>query len=507
MKKAVAYLTPFLEEEKSGATDKGTVLLATVKGDVHDIGKSIVGVVLQCNGYSVIDLGVMVPAERILETARAQKVDVIGVSGLITPSLVQMVHVAKEMQRTGFDTPLLIGGATTSRAHTAVKIERNYDGATVHVLDASRAVGVVSALLDEERRDSYIAEVRAGYESERERRAQRTARTELLSIAVARERAEQLDWSSYDPPAPLRQGIHLFDVEIAELRPYIDWTPFFQAWELAGKYPAILDDETVGEQAQSLWADAGALLDRLVIDGRVRARAVVGFFPANAIGDDVELYTDADRTERLTVLHHLRQQFAKDGRANRCLADFVAPAEAGKPDWVGGFAVTAGIGVEEMVHELEAANDDYSAILVKSVADRLAEALAELMHERVRRELWGYAPEEQLLNDALVRETYRGIRPAPGYPACPDHTEKRTLFELLDVEKSLGIELTESFAMTPTASVSGWYLSHPDAVYFGVGRIARDQVEDYARRKGWSMEEAELWLSPNLAYDPEGDTP
>ena len=507
MKKAVAYLTPFLEAEKSGATDKGTVLLATVKGDVHDIGKSIVGVVLQCNGYSVIDLGVMVPAERILETARTQKVDVVGLSGLITPSLVQMVHVAKEMQRMGFDTPLLIGGATTSKAHTAVKIERNYDGATVHVLDASRAVGVVSALLDEERRDSYIAEVRAGHESERERRAQRTARTELLSIAVARERAEKLDWSSYDPPAPLRQGVHVFDVEIAELRPYIDWTPFFQAWELAGKYPAILDDKIVGEQAQSLWADAGALLDRLVIDGRVRARAVVGFFPANAIGDDIELYTDADRTERLTVLHHLRQQFAKDGRANRCLADFVAPADAGKPDWVGGFALTAGIGVEEMARELEAANDDYSAILVKSVADRLAEALAELMHERVRRELWGYATEEQLSNDALVRETYRGIRPAPGYPACPDHTEKRTLFELLDVEKSLGIELTESFAMTPTASVSGWYLSHPDAVYFGVGRIARDQVEDYARRKGWTMEEAELWLSPNLGYDPEGDTP
>ena len=507
MKKAVSYLTPFLEAEKSGTTDKGTVLLATVKGDVHDIGKSIVGVVLQCNGYSVIDLGVMVPSERILETARAQQVDVIGLSGLITPSLVQMVHVAKEMERTGFDTPLLIGGATTSKVHTAVKIEHHYNGATVHVLDASRAVGVVSALLDDEGRDTYIAEVRAGYESERARRAQRTARTELLPIAVARERAEQLDWSSYDPPAPFQQGVHVFDVEIAELRQYIDWTPFFQAWELAGKYPAILDDEIVGEQARSLKADAEALLDRLVADGRVSARAVSGFFPANAIGDDVELYTDAGRRERLTVLHHLRQQFAKDGRANRCLADFVAPADSGKHDWVGGFAVTAGIGVEEMARELEDANDDYGAILVKSVADRLAEALAESMHERVRRELWGYAAKEELSNDALVREAYRGIRPAPGYPACPDHTEKRTLFELLDVENSIGIRLTESFAMTPTASVSGWYLAHPDAAYFGVGRIGRDQVEDYAGRKGWSIAEAELWLSPNLGYDPEGDTP
>ena len=507
MKKAVSYLTPFLEAEKSGTTDKGTVLLATVKGDVHDIGKSIVGVVLQCNGYSVIDLGVMVPSERILETARAQQVDVIGLSGLITPSLLQMVHVAKEMERTGFDTPLLIGGATTSKVHTAVKIEHHYNGATVHVLDASRAVGVVSALLDDEGRDTYIAEVRAGYESERARRAQRTARTELLPIAVARERAEQLDWSSYDPPAPFQQGVHVFDVEIAELRQYIDWTPFFQAWELAGKYPAILDDEIVGEQARSLKADAEALLDRLVADGRVSARAVSGFFPANAIGDDVELYTDAGRRERLTVLHHLRQQFAKGGRVNRCLADFVAPADSGKHDWVGGFAVTAGIGVEEMARELEDANDDYGAILVKSVADRLAEALAESMHERVRRELWGYAAKEELSNDALVREAYRGIRPAPGYPACPDHTEKRTLFELLDVENSLGIRLTESFAMTPTASVSGWYLSHPDAAYFGVGRIGRDQVEDYAGRKGWSIAEAELWLSPNLGYDPEGDTP
>ena len=507
MKKAVAYLRPFLEQEKSGATDKGTVLLATVKGDVHDIGKNIVGVVLQCNGYSVIDLGVMVPAERILETARAERVDVIGLSGLITPSLGQMVHVAKEMQRTGFDTPLLIGGATTSKAHTAVKIEQNYDGATVYVLDASRAVGVVSALLDEERREAYVADVRAGYEAERERRARRDGRTELLPIDVARQRREQFDWASYAPPAPERSGPRVVEVPIAELREYIDWTPFFQAWELAGKHPAILEDDVVGESARGLMVDAEALLDRLATDRRIVARAVTGFFPANAIGDDIELYTDVDRSQRLAVLHHLRQQFAKDGRPNRCLADFVAPVDSGKPDWVGGFAVTAGLGVEEITREMEAANDDYSALLVKSLADRLAEALAERMHERVRRELWGYAPEELLSSDALVREAYQGIRPAPGYPACPDHTEKRTLFELLDVESSLGIELTESYAMTPAASVSGWYLSHPGAAYFGVGRIGRDQVQDYAERKAWSVAEAERWLAPNLAYDPEGASP
>ena len=507
MKKAVAYLTPFLEAEKTGRSDKGKILLATVKGDVHDIGKNIVGVVLQCNGYAVVDLGVMVPAEQILEAARAEAVDVIGLSGLITPSLSQMVHVAKEMQRTGFQTPLLIGGATTSKAHTAVKIEQHYEGATVHVLDASRAVGVVSALLDEERSEAFIAETRAGYEAERERRAAHTARKELLSIADARARAEKLDWASYDPPEPTQPGVHVFDVEIAELRTYIDWTPFFQAWELAGKYPAILDDGVVGEQARILLADAESVLDRFVTEGRTRARVVVGFFPANAVGDDVVLYTDDHRNERRAVLHHLRQQFRKEGRANRCLADFVAPAASGKSDWVGGFAVTAGIGVEEMARELEEAGDDYTAILVKSVADRLAEALAELMHERVRRDLWGYAIDERLANEALGREAYRGIRPAPGYPACPDHTEKRTLFELLDVENSIDVVLTESYAMTPTASVSGWYLSHPEAMYFGVGRIARDQVEDYAQRKSWSVEEAEEWLAPNLAYDPEGDTP
>ena len=483
------------------------VLMATVKGDVHDIGKNIVGVVLQCNGYAVVDLGVMVPAEQILEAARAEAVDVIGLSGLITPSLGQMVHVAKEMQRTGFQAPLLIGGATTSKAHTAVKIEQNYEGATVHVLDASRAVGVVSALLDEERCEAFMAETQAGYEAERERRAAHTARTELLSIGDARARSEELDWVSYHPPEPTQTGVHVFDIEIADLRVYIDWTPFFQAWELAGKYPAILDDGIVGEQARILLADAESVLDRFVTEGRTRARAVVGFFPVNAVGDDVELYTDDHRNERRAVLHHLRQQFRKEGRANRCLADFVAPTASGKPDWVGGFAVTAGIGVEEMARELEEAGDDYNAILVKSVSDRLAEALAEFMHERVRRELWGYATEERLSNEDLVREAYLGIRPAPGYPACPDHTEKRTLFELLDVENSIGVTLTESCAMTPTASVSGWYLSHPGAAYFGVGRIARDQVEDYAARKSWSVEEAEEWLAPSLAYDPEGDTP
>jgi 5-methyltetrahydrofolate--homocysteine methyltransferase len=503
MKKAVAHLVPYLEAEKTDTSGKGRVLLATVKGDVHDIGKNIVGVVLQCNGYEVIDLGVMVPAEKILEVARHEGVDVIGLSGLITPSLDQMVHVAKELQRLGFEKPLLIGGATTSKAHTAVKIEHCYEGATVHVLDASRAVGVVGALLDRDRRDAFVADVRAEYEGVRQKRADRRERTELLTIEEARRRAPKLDWKGYAPPEPVSPGIHVFDdVPLAELRPYIDWTPFFQAWELHGKHPAILDDEVVGTEARKLLADAEGMLDELEASGLLEARAVVGLFPAASVGDDLEIYTDESRRHVRTVVHGLRQQFAKGDRENLCLSDFVAPAGSGRHDWLGAFAVTAGHGAAELVARLEAEHDDYRAILVKSLADRLAEALAERMHERVRRELWGYAADEALANDALIEEAYRGIRPAPGYPACPDHTEKRTLFELLDVHAAVGIELTESCAMLPAAAVSGWYFAHPEARYFGVGRLGRDQVADYARRKGWSLTEAERWLAPSLGYEP-----
>ncbi|HET9949000.1 MAG TPA: vitamin B12 dependent-methionine synthase activation domain-containing protein, partial [Longimicrobiales bacterium] len=508
MKKAVAHLIPYLEAEKTEATGKGRVLLATVKGDVHDIGKNIVGVVLQCNGYEVVDLGVMVPAEKILETARKERVDVIGLSGLITPSLDQMVHVAKELQRLDFDEPLLIGGATTSKAHTAVKIEGCYQGATVHVADASRAVGVVGALLDREKRDAFVAEVRADYEEVRRRRAGRREKSELLALAEARAHALAIDWEAEPPAEPARTGVHpIEDVGVAELRPYIDWTPFFQAWELRGKYPAILDDEVVGAEARKLLADAEALLDRMEREGLVRPRGVAGIFPAASDGDDVLIYEDESRARVRAVVHGLRQQFSKKQdrgeRENLALADFVAPAASGRPDWIGAFTVTAGQGAEDFVRRLEAENDDYAAILVKSLADRLAEAFAELLHERVRREIWGYAPDEALDNDGLIAEAYRGIRPAPGYPACPDHTEKRTLFRLLDSERHTGVTLTESCAMTPPASVSGWYFAHPRSRYFGIGRVGRDQVEDYARRKGWSLAEAERWLAPNLGYDPE----
>jgi len=485
---------------------QGRIVMATVKGDVHDIGKNIVGVVLQCNGYEVVDLGVMVPAEKILEVARAEGVDVIGLSGLITPSLDQMVHVAKELQRLGFAEPLLIGGATTSKAHTAVKIEQWYKGPTVHVLDASRAVGVVGTLLDRDKRDAFVAAVRSEYDGVRRERAGRREKSELLSIEEARRRAPSLDWDAYTPPRPTRPGIHVFEVPISELRAYIDWTPFFQAWELHGKHPAILDDDVVGPEARKLLTDAEVMLSRLEKDGSLRPRAVVGLFPASSVGDDLEIYTDQSRRHVGAVVHGLRQQFAKGDRENLCLSDFVAPAGSGHADWLGAFAVTAGHGAAELVARHEAEHDDYSAILVKSLADRLAEALAERMHERVRRELWGYAPEESLANDALIEEAYRGIRPAPGYPACPDHTEKRTLFELLDAESSAGIELTESCAMLPAASVSGWYFAHPAARYFGVGRLGRDQVADYARRKGWSLGEAERWLTSSLGYEP-GEIP
>ena len=502
MKKAVAQLVPYLEAEQVDARRKGRILLATVKGDVHDIGKNIVGVVLQCNGYAVVDLGVMVPTERILAAATEHDVDVIGLSGLITPSLDHMVHVAKELQRTESNSPLLIGGATTSKAHTAVKIEQCYDGATVHVLDASRAVGVVGTLLDQNRRDQFIAGLRDEYEEVRVRRTKRQAGRELLSLDEARNRALKIDRQKTSPAAPLSPGIHVFgDISLAELRTYIDWTPFFQAWELHGKYPDLLDDQTIGSEARKLLSDAETLLDKIESEEIFSAKAVVGLFPAAALGDDVQVYTDETRSEVKAVVHGLRQQFAKGDRANLCLSDYVAP-EGSTADWIGAFAVTAGHGVAGLVETLEAANDDYTSILAKSLADRLAEALAEHMHELVRKELWGYDPEEAFNNEALIAETYQGIRPAPGYPACPDHTEKQILFNLLGAEEAIGISLTDSFAMYPAASVSGWYFSHPEAEYFGVGRIGLDQVTDYAARKGWTVEEAERWLAPNLGYEP-----
>jgi 5-methyltetrahydrofolate--homocysteine methyltransferase len=504
MKKAVAYLEPFLAQEQAGTTAKGKVLMATVKGDVHDIGKNIVGVVLQCNGYEVIDLGVMVPSEKILEVARAEAVDIIGLSGLITPSLDQMVRVAREMKRLEFETPLVIGGATTSPAHTALRIETEYDGPTVHVHDASRAVGVLGQLLDSEASEAFVADVRARYADLRAERADRP-RAELLAVAEARARGFRTDWAAYVPPRPLQPGVHDLDASISDLRPYIDWTPFFQAWELRGKYPAILDDAVVGEQSRSLLKDAEALLDQWATRKVLEPKGVVGLFRANSRADDILVWPGGSDADHPTVLHCLRQQFAKKGRENMCLSDFIAPQDSGVEDWMGAFAVTAGDGLSAYVEERERSHDDYGAILAKAVADRLAEALAEYAHERVRTELWGYAPGETLSSEDLVAETYRGIRPAPGYPACPDHTEKGTLSELLGMEDRLGIVLTESYAMDPAASVAGWYFAHPQARYFGVGRVDRDQVEDYAARKGWTTEEAERWLAPNLGFEPGGD--
>jgi 5-methyltetrahydrofolate--homocysteine methyltransferase len=508
MKKAVAYLVPFLEADQlatgTAARRNGTIVMATVKGDVHDIGKNIVGVVLRCNNYDVIDLGVMVPAQTILDTARERGADVIGLSGLITPSLDEMVHVAREMTRQGFTMPLLIGGATTSRAHTAVKIAPAYSGPAIHVLDASRGVGVVSQLLSAERRDAFLGDVRGEYEKLRAQHGARDAERVLLPLSEARRRRLQVDWSAYEAPAPRRPGVTVLpNCPLDELVPYIDWTPFFQAWELKGSYPAILEDSTVGEQARRLLEDARQLLERIVRERLLQARAVVGVFRANAVGDDVAIYGDGAGSEVRATLHGLRQQFEKaPGRPNLCLADFVMPQSIGRPDWIGAFAVTAGIGQDALVARFEREHDDYQAILTKALADRLAEALAERLHERVRADLWGYAPDERLDNAALIEERYRGIRPAPGYPACPEHTEKRTLFELLDAPRQAGITLTESCAMLPTASVSGWYFAHPAAQYFGVGRIGRDQVADYATRKGMTVAEVERWLGPNLAYDP-----
>ena len=505
MKRSVAHLIPYIEAEKSvGAKPKGKVLLATVKGDVHDIGKNIVGVVLQCNNYDVIDLGVMVPAAKILETAIRERVDLIGLSGLITPSLEEMAFIAAEMTREGFTVPLLIGGATTSKVHTAVKIAPQYSGSVVHVLDASRAVGVASALLSDGQRDDFMRDIKVEYQAVREQRAARQKEAKRQPFAAARANKPKVEWTNVTPPRPTFSGVRVFDdVPLGELVPRIDWTPFFQTWELAGHYPAILEDDKVGAAARSLFADAQAMLRRVVEDKWLQARAVVGFYPANSDGaEDIVLYTDDRRATARATIHTIRQQMVKaDGRPNYALADFVAPRETGLADWFGAFAVTTGIGLDARVAAFEAQHDDYSSIMLKALADRLAEAFAERMHERVRTQLWGYAPHEHLDNKALIHEEYQGIRPAPGYPACPDHTEKKTLFELLDAEARVGITLTESFAMLPTAAVSGFYFWHPQSQYFGVGKIEKDQVEDYARRKGMDMATAERWLAPILNYD------
>jgi 5-methyltetrahydrofolate--homocysteine methyltransferase len=506
MKKAVAYLVPFIEESQDGARrSNGTVVMATVKGDVHDIGKNIVGVVLQCNNFEVIDLGVMVPSAKILEVARERGADIIGLSGLITPSLDEMVHNAKEMQREGFDVPLLIGGATTSQTHTAVKIAPGYGQPVVHVKDASRAVGVVQNLVSEDRKAAYAERISADYELVREKHAGRRSQTRLTSLEGARANGVRIDWGRYTPPKPTAPGVRTFeDYALEEIRPYIDWTPFFHSWQLKGSYPRILDDPEKGEEARKLFADAQELLDRIVAEKWLRARAVFGLFPANALQDDsVEVYADESRTEVLAELNFLRQQKEKPpGRPNRCLADFVAPKDTGLEDHIGLFAVTVGLGADAAARRFEEDNDDYNAIMVKALADRLAEALAELLHRRVRTEFWGYAAGEALDSEALLREQYSGIRPAPGYPACPEHTEKRTLWRLLEVEDNAGIALTESCAMSPGAAVSGYYFSHPDSRYFGVAEIGRDQARDYAQRKDWTLEEAEKWLAPNLGYDP-----
>lgn len=531
MKKAVAHLIPFIEAEKQpGDADRsnGKIVMATVKGDVHDIGKNIVGVVLQCNNYDVVDLGVMVPAQKILDAAKAEGADVIGLSGLITPSLDQMVDFATEMERQGFDIPLLIGGATTSRAHTAVKVSQKYHGPVIWVKDASRSVPVVAALLSEEQRPKLLAEVEADYQSLRERHAAKQDNRPMHSLDEARANRTPIDWTDYHPPRPrllaqqatdlctgegcdhkghaATQFVKTFtDYPLDELRKYIDWQPFFNAWEMKGKFPDILNNPASGEAARKLWDDGQQMMDRLIDEKWLHANGVIGLFPANMVGeDDVELYTDEDRTDVLTTLRNLRQQGEhREGVPNRSLGDFVAPKETGLRDYVGGFAVTAGLGSTEKIMEFKKDLDDYSAILLESLADRLAEAFAERLHERVRKEFWGYVPDERLDNESLIREKYDGIRPAPGYPACPEHTEKSTLWDLLNVTENTGIELTESMAMWPGAAVSGWYYSHPQSQYFVVGRLGKDQIQDYAERKGWTLAETERWLSSNLGYEPE----
>lgn len=498
MKKAVAYLTPYIEQEKAstGSGSAGKILLATVKGDVHDIGKNIVGVVLSCNNFEIVDMGVMVPAENILQKAKELQADIIGLSGLITPSLDEMVNVAKEMERQGFTTPLLIGGATTSRIHAAVKIDPCYSGPVVHVLDASRSVPVASSLINPDHRPEYQKQIKKEYIQLREDHKNRRQDRNYITIEEARKNGSVMAWNTYIPPVPLKPGIHVFqDVNLQEVRKRIDWTPFFQTWELKGKYPQILEDEFVGNEAKKLKMDAEKMLDDLIQHKKLTAKAVIGIFPAHRNGDSIVL-------ENGTLLHMLRQQGLKgSGIPNLSLADFVAPKETGHQDYIGAFAVTSGIGLDKIVEAFEKDHDDYNSIMAKATADRLAEALAEYMHEKVRKEYWGYAVDENLSNDDLIHENYSGIRPAPGYPACPDHTEKATLWNLLDVEKNTGIQLTESFAMWPASSVSGWYFSHPDSKYFGLGKIQKDQVADYAQRKGMTLETAEKWLSPILGYD------
>ncbi|QFS62180.1 methionine synthase [Pantoea dispersa] len=503
MKQAVAYLEPFIQASKEAGRSNGKIVLATVKGDVHDIGKNIVGVVLQCNNYEIIDLGVMVPGDKILKTAREENADIIGLSGLITPSLDEMVNVAKEMERQGFTLPLLIGGATTSKAHTAVKIEQNYSGPTVYVQNASRTVGVVSSLLSPTLKEAFVARTRKEYETVRIQHARKKPRTPPVTLQAARDNHYVIDWQRYTPPVAHRTGVSAVEASIDTLRNYIDWTPFFMTWSLAGKYPRILEDEVVGEEATRLFADANAMLDNLSAQGTLRPRGVVGIFPANRVGDDIEIYRDETRREVLCVSHHLRQQTEKTDFANYCLADFVAPKSSGKADYLGAFAVTGGLEEDALAAAFDQQHDDYNKIMVKAVADRLAEAFAEYLHERVRKVIWGYAAHENLSNDELIRENYQGIRPAPGYPACPEHTEKAQIWQLLDVEHHTGMKLTESFAMWPGAAVSGWYFSHPESKYFAVAQIQRDQVEDYAARKGMSVSDVERWLAPNLGYDAD----
>jgi 5-methyltetrahydrofolate--homocysteine methyltransferase len=507
MKQAVAYLTPYLEEEKArnkDTSEQPKILLATVKGDVHDIGKNIVSVVLACNNYNVVDLGVMVPADKILDKAEEHNADAIGLSGLITPSLDEMIHVAREMKKRKMDLPLLIGGATTSRLHTAVKIDPEYEGSIIHVLDASRAVSIAGDVISKQRREGVKQEVKKEYEELREQHENRQNRKQLLSYEDAQKNKTDIDWSGYEPPKPSFLGEKVFeDYPISELRNYIDWSPFFRTWMLTGKHPDILDDDEVGEQAQALFDDAQELLDRIVEENLLKAKAVIGFYPANAYGNDVKLFEDENQSKEKAEFHFLRQQTKKrSGQPNSCLSDYIAPEETEITDYIGFFAVTAGLGIEPIIDEYKKANDDYNVILVKAVADRLAEAFAERMHERVRKEFWGYSDEENLSNEELIAESYSGIRPAPGYPACPDHTEKHILFDLMDVEKNTEIELTESFAMYPASSVSGIYFSHPQSRYFRVGNIGEDQVTDYTKRKLLTKEIVEKWLSPIIDYEP-----
>jgi 5-methyltetrahydrofolate--homocysteine methyltransferase len=506
MKKSVAYLEPYLAAEKCEGDTQGRILMATVKGDVHDIGKNIVGVVLQCNNYAVIDLGVMVPADKILQRAREDKVDIIGLSGLITPSLDEMVHVAKEMQRQGFTIPLLIGGATTSELHTAVKIAPQYQQPVVHVKDASRAVGVAASLLSKDLRDAYVAGIATKYESVRVRRAARDEARDLIPLAEARANHVPIDWDHYAPPTPNQLGlITLTEIPLRDIARFIDWTFFFHAWQLKGRYPQILNDAEKGEEARRLFADAQAMLEQVIEEKWLEARAIIGLFPANAEGDDILIYADESRTEPVATLYNLRKQGRQPaGKWNECLADWVAPVETGLNDYIGGFACTAGEGIDAHVARFEADHDDYSALMLKALADRLAEALAEMLHQQVRTRWWGYAEEEDLANEDLIEERYRGIRPAIGYPSSPDHTEKDTLWRLLEAEQRTGIWLTESKAMVPTAAVSGLYLAHPEARYFAVGKVNRDQVADYADRKGMPFTVVEKWLGPNLAHEPDG---